>query len=147
MFGSNKEKGSSKRSTSNAGNTLSHNSLVAGTVVKGDVSSESDIRIDGEIYGTLICRAKVVIGPKGLVEGKIVCKSARIEGHLKGDIRAEDLLDLRKTARITGDIISTKLVIEDGAIFNGSCKMQGGKASSNTSSNNAKPIRKEQKAS
>lgn len=147
MFGSNKEKTTAKRSVSTAGNTLSHNSLVAGTIVKGDVSSDSDIRIDGEIYGTLSCRAKVVIGPQGLVEGKIICKSARIEGRLEGDIRAEELLDLRKTARINGDITSTKLVIEDGALFNGTCQMQGGSAKNNLQSSNAKSTRKEQKAS
>lgn len=119
MFG-NKDNGTSMPSALPS-NAL--NSLVENTIVEGQVTSESDIRVDGTIRGSLICKAKVIIGPKGYIEGKIVCANAMIEGRFEGDLQVSELLNVRKTAVITGEINTKKLIVESGAIFNVSCRM------------------------
>jgi cytoskeletal protein CcmA (bactofilin family) len=102
---------------------LALNSLVKGTFVEGTVSSESDIRIDGTIKGTLTCKAKVILGPTGIIEGEIKCINAVIEGKFQGTLYVEELLQIRETAEVTGDVYTNKLNVQPGANFNGAVKM------------------------
>ncbi len=104
-------------------NSMTINSLVKGTHVEGSVSSESDIRVDGTIKGTLNCKAKVIIGVTGSIEGEIKCQNAVVEGRFKGNIHVSELLMIRETAEIIGDIYTSKLTVNSGASFNGSIKM------------------------
>ncbi|MBR1992468.1 MAG: polymer-forming cytoskeletal protein [Bacteroidales bacterium] len=104
------------------------NTIAAGTKIEGNVTTTSDCRIDGIIKGNIECKAKVVIGPNGILEGDIVCESAEIEGKVKANISATDLISLRSTAVLAGDITSSKLSIEPGATFMGNCKIQSGRA-------------------
>lgn len=104
------------------------NIVGSGTNFKGNIDSTGDIRVDGNVNGTLITKGKLVIGPKGKAEGEVNCKNAEISGTIDGKIDVEDLLTLRSTAKIYGDIIVSKLAIEPGAIFTGSCNMSGDKA-------------------
>ncbi len=120
MF-SNKE--TKKNPIAAAPSTSGHNSLVAGTVVEGEVQSQGDIRIDGFIRGVLHCKSKVVIGPSGVIEGTITCQNAVIEGCLDGQINVEETLKLEKTAKVTAEIVTSKFIIAPGAVFNGTCKM------------------------
>lgn len=129
MFGSNKDKQLPGKA-SPAGGSVSHNSLVKGTVVKGDVKSESDIRIDGIVEGSLICEAKVVIGPTGFIQGTVNCRDAVVEGKIDGNIYVTELLNLRKTAQLNGEIETSKLIVEAGAVFSGHCRM--GKQNANS---------------
>ena len=99
-----------------------HNSLVQGTVVEGNVTARNDIRVDGTIRGILKCDAKVIIGPSGYIEGKIICENAMIEGRFEGDIKVNELLSVRKTAEIHGEVHTSKLMVEAGAVFNVSTK-------------------------
>jgi cytoskeletal protein CcmA (bactofilin family) len=105
------------------GSSVARNNLVKDSLVSGDVQSVSDIRIDGTINGNLSCQAKVVIGALGKVNGNINCQNAVIEGKVLGNIESQQILDIRNTAHIEGDIVSSKLILEDGAYFNGQCKM------------------------
>ena len=91
--------------------------------MEGTVSSESDIRIDGNIKGTLTCKAKVIVGPTGAIEGEIRCVNAVIEGKFKGTLYVEELLHIRETADVTGDVYTNKLTVQSGANFNGAVKM------------------------
>jgi len=129
MFGNNKKKDSPQKKNTMPSNSNAINSLVAGTEVEGTIKSENDIRVDGTIKGTLNCDAKVIIGPHGYIDGTITCVNALIEGKFVGDLTVEGLLHIKENADITGDIRTSKLVVEPGAIFNVSCNM------SNTSSN------------
>lgn len=104
------------------------NTIAAGTTIVGNLEAQSDCRIDGNIKGNINCKAKVVIGPNGILEGDIVCESAEIEGKVKANINATDLISLRSTAVLAGDITSSKLSIEPGATFMGNCKIQSGRA-------------------
>ncbi|MCF8297605.1 MAG: polymer-forming cytoskeletal protein [Saprospiraceae bacterium] len=106
--------------------TLEFNKIVSGTVIKGDIKSNGDIRIDGSLIGTLHSKAKVVLGPTGSIDGEITCKNADIQGTVKAQITVAELLTLKATAKVTGDIITNKIAIEPGAKFSGACKMEDG---------------------
>lgn len=95
----------------------------AGTTVKGDISSNSDLRIDGTIIGNIHCSAKIVIGANGLVEGDISGNQADIVGKVSGNIKAKELLQLRGDSVVTGNLYAGKLQIEPSATFNGQCHM------------------------
>jgi len=99
------------------------NTLVKGTTVEGTISCESDIRIDGTVKGSLDCKAKVIIGPHGLIDGDVICQNAVIEGRFEGTLQVAELLNVRETAQVNGDIKTNKLIVQSGAIFNVACKM------------------------
>ena len=126
-FGSTKSTDDNKTPLSTgSGSTL--NTLVKGTIVEGTVRCESDLRVDGTIKGKLNCSAKVIIGPTGLVDGEIRCQNAVIEGRFKGLLTVTELLNIRETAEVEGEIITNKLLVQSGAKFNVACKMDTGTA-------------------
>jgi cytoskeletal protein CcmA (bactofilin family) len=110
------------------------NRLVDGTKIVGDIFSESNLRIDGEVQGNISTKGKVVIGENGLVNGNLTCQEADIEGKINGNLSVESLLILRETAKITGDIQTARLHMEEGALFLGSCAMGNTSANENTTS-------------
>ena len=118
------------------------NSLAFGTRVEGTISADNDIRIDGMIIGNLICKGKVIIGPKGKIEGEVKCKNAVIEGVFSGKLKVSDLLNVRDTAKIEGDIVTNQLIVQSGAMFNVTCNMGGQKIKElgSTENNGSKKI-------
>ncbi|MGN6293503.1 MAG: bactofilin family protein [Chitinophagaceae bacterium] len=100
----------------------------AGTTLKGDISSNSDLRIDGTIIGNITSSAKVVIGANGVVEGDITGNQADIIGKVTGNIKAKDLLQLRGDSIVNGNLYAAKLQVEPSATFNGQCHMGGAAA-------------------
>ena len=78
------------------------------------------------MIGNIKSRTKIVLGPSGQVDGNLIAQNADIEGNVKGKIEVLEILVLKSTAVINGDIITGKLVIEPGASFNGGCKMGTG---------------------
>jgi len=109
------------RNNENDGNSV--NLIGAGTKIKGNIQSEGDIRIDGTLIGTITSKGKVVVGSTGTVEGEITCENADISGTVKVKISVSNILLLKPTAKLTGDIVTSKLAIESGATFSGSCSM------------------------
>ena len=103
------------------------NILGAGTIVKGDIIANGDFRIDGTLTGTISAKGKLVIGATGSVEGEITCQNADFSGTIKANINVQELLALKSTAKLTGNIVVNKLSIEPGAQFSGSCSMNSGK--------------------
>ena len=101
----------------------SSNVIGKGTTIEGNIDTSGNIRIEGKVVGNIKSRAKIALGVGCQVEGNISAQNADIEGHVKGKIDILELLVLKATAVITGDISTGKLVIEPGAAFNGSCKM------------------------
>ena len=95
----------------------------AGTSLKGDISSNGDIRIDGTLTGNIHCTAKVVIGANGVVEGDISGQQADIMGKVNGTIKVKDLLQLKSNCSVNGNLHAAKLQIEPSASFNGQCHM------------------------
>lgn len=99
------------------------NRINQGTTIEGLLDSDSDVRIEGIIRGTLKSKSKVAVGQTGLIEGDVLCKNADIEGKIIGDIEVSELLTLKSTCMVEGNIYTTKIVIENGARFNGICTM------------------------
>jgi cytoskeletal protein CcmA (bactofilin family) len=100
------------------------NRIVEGTRIKGNIYSVADFRLDGELTGNFQCEGKIVIGPAGIVIGDIVCKSADIEGRYSGKIQIAELLNVKATATIYGDVTVGKLSVEPGADFSATCTMK-----------------------
>lgn len=100
--------------------------ISAGTVVQGDLKSQSDLRIDGTIHGNVSCSAKVVIGPSGFVEGNIDGAHADISGRLVGNVVAKEMVQLRTQCHVQGNISAASLQIDAGAVFNGQSQMGNG---------------------
>lgn len=99
------------------------NLIGPGTTIKGDIETNGDIRIDGSIEGTIKVKGKLVVGNTGKIEGDIQCQNAEIFGEIVGQIGVSELLSLKVSAKMNGDIVTNKLSIEPGAIFSGTCKM------------------------
>lgn len=102
------------------------NRIVSGTDIQGSIVSDSNIRIDGTVKGTVSVKGRLVVGSTGRIEGEIVCENADIEGVINGIINVNGLLSLKSTARLECDIATKKLAIEPGAVFSGKCSMGGG---------------------
>ena len=99
------------------------NIIGAGTTIEGDIKSGGDIRIDGTVYGSIHSKARVVVGTTGVVEGDVHSQNADLSGRVKGKTTVAELLFLKSTSKVTGDIVTGKLVVEVGATFTGTCNM------------------------
>jgi len=100
------------------------NLIAKGTVIKGDIQSNGDFRIDGILSGSLKSSGKVVVGASGKVDGEIICQNAEIEGDLRVKMAVSELLSLKSTCVLKGAIVTGRLSIEPGAIISGTCKME-----------------------
>ena len=94
-----------------------------GTIIKGEVESNGDIRIDGRVEGILKSNGKIVLGQNGSIEGDIFCKQADLSGKVHGKLFVEELTSMKSTSRVEGELNTKQLYIEIGAIFTGKCEM------------------------
>ena len=117
MF-TNKKEMTKENETSEAVNIIG-----IGTIITGDIQSKGDIRIDGTLKGAVKTSGKVVVGQAGIIEGDVECNNADIAGSLNAKISVVQLLSLKATAKLTGDLVTNKLAIEPGAAFTGHCSM------------------------
>lgn len=99
------------------------NRIVLGAEMEGHLEMGSSLRLDGKLVGSLNCKGRLVLGKTGLIEGNVACKNADVEGEITGDITIGGTLFLRSSSKITGNITTQKIVVEDGAMFNGQCTM------------------------
>ena len=100
------------------------NRIVEGTIIKGNILSHADFRLDGSLVGNFQSNGKIVIGPAGSVKGDIICKNADIEGKFEGRIQVAELLNVKSKAKILGEVSTGRLSVEPGAEFSASCVMQ-----------------------
>lgn len=121
MF-STKSKSELEIPSSAAGTSL----IGAGTIIKGDIISNGDIRIDGTLKGNISGSAKVLIGAEGVIEGDIEGQQADILGKVTGKIIIKDLLNLRGKSVIKGNISAGKLQVEPTVTFTGKCHIGDG---------------------
>lgn len=94
-----------------------------GTTIEGNIETLGNISVDGKLIGNLRTKAKLNLGGAAEVEGNIMAQNAEIAGHIKGVVEVSDLLILKPSAVIDGDINANKLKVEEGAVINGNCKM------------------------
>lgn len=122
MFG-NKKTNSESVGISSGSSTI--NTLVEGTTAEGTITTQNDLRVDGQVNGTIHCGGKLIIGASGFVDGEVTCTNAVIEGKFSGNLKVQEILDVRETANVTGEIKTGKLLVQNGAIFTGNCDMGG----------------------
>ena len=99
--------------------------ISTGTVIKGEVSSDSDIRVDGSVDGKLYSKGKIVVGESASLKGDLLCNVVDMWGRMEGDIYVKDVLSVKSSAVINGNIYVRKFQVEMGAQINGSCHMIG----------------------
>ncbi|MBC7873264.1 MAG: polymer-forming cytoskeletal protein [Ferruginibacter sp.] len=119
MFNHKNKTDMQQEKTNGSGATL----IGSGTTLKGDISSSSDLRIDGTVVGNIKSSAKIIIGSSGVIEGDITSNQADIVGKVSGNIRTKELLQLRGDCVVTGNLYAGKLQLEPTATFNGQCHM------------------------
>lgn len=101
----------------------SNNIIGKGTILEGSIETFGNIRVEGKIIGDIKTKSKAAFGQSSSVEGSILAQNVEIAGHITGTVEVTEVLVLKPTAVIDGDIITNKLIVESGAVFNGSCKM------------------------
>ncbi len=107
------------------------NLIGAGTIVEGKLRSPGNLRIDGKIIGEVIAAQNIAVGASGDVDGNISAKNVSIGGKIKGTIVAQEKIVFESKAVVRGDIRAAKLVIDEGAIFDGKCVMGEAKSMPN----------------
>jgi cytoskeletal protein CcmA (bactofilin family) len=114
------------------------------SIITGTIDVKGPLRIDGKIKGQVNCEDTVTIGAGGNIEAEINCCNASISGKLKGNVVAKDKVELMAQSEINGNIKTKSLVIEQGAVFCGSCNMkEGGPVTTNNYSDAAAKVRKD----
>lgn len=94
-----------------------------GTIIKGEITSPNDIRVDGSFDGKIVSKGRVVVGEKAVIKGDIVCENLDFWGKMEGGFFVKDTLTLKDGCAVNGDLHIKRLVVELGAKFNGNCKM------------------------
>ena len=103
-------------------NVNSISRISAGTVIKGEVISPTDIRIDGTFEGRVQSKGRVVIGESAIIKGDIVCENVDLWGKVEGNLFVKDTLSLKDGCVVSGNLHIRRLSVELGATFNGNCK-------------------------
>lgn len=109
--------------------------LDRGSEFEGKLTFEGTVRIDGKFKGEIISEAKLVIGESGIIDANISIESVSISGKVTGDIKAKGKVEIHAPAVVKGNIEAASLVIEEGAIFEGSCSMEKMASNKNTRKN------------
>ncbi len=93
--------------------------------VSGDFTGSEDLYVEGKIRGKVeLPQNAVTVGAKGRVTAEVHARVIHVEGEVEGNLRAEEMVTLRKSARVRGDLVSPRVVIEDGARFKGTVDME-----------------------
>ena len=114
-----------KNSSKGSDSTFGQNIISQGTKIVGDLTSEGDFRIDGNIEGNIKTNGKIVVGKQGSISGTLIGTDAYFEGSFSGKLTLSGTLTLKSSASIDGEVIVSKLAIEPGANFNVACEMKG----------------------
>ncbi len=94
-----------------------------GTSLKGELSSLTDIRVDGTVTGTIYSAGRIVVGEKARIEGSVYCTDLDLWGKVKGDVCVKNVLSLKASAAVDGNLRVRRLQVEMGASLDGTCKM------------------------
>ena len=94
-----------------------------GTSVTGEIKSSNDIRVDGQVKGKMYSEGRIVVGEHASIEGTLLCSNLDLWGKINGDVYVKELLSLKGTSSVTGNLHVRKLQVEMGAELNGTCKM------------------------
>lgn len=95
----------------------------SGTVVEGTIRTTNSVRVDGKIKGKLTCKNTLTVGVNGVIEGEIEAKNAIIGGKINGKIKVAEKLVLESKSVLIGDLKASRLLIDEGAVFEGTSDM------------------------
>ncbi|MBC7774626.1 MAG: polymer-forming cytoskeletal protein [Phycisphaerae bacterium] len=126
MFGSNTKDSKSNSSTASAFNekdSAATTVIAKGTTIEGKFACGENVRLDGAIHGEVKVDKRFVMGDGSYVQGNIIALNAAIKGKIKGDIHVKEALHLMDTAVIEGNISAKTMVVDEGARYNGSCRI------------------------
>ena len=104
-------------------NVNSISRISAGTVIKGEIVSPYDIRIDGTFEGKVQTKGRVVVGEKAHILGDVICGNIDLWGKVEGNIFVKDTLALKEGCTVNGNLHIKRLSVELGSTFNGNCRM------------------------
>lgn len=104
-------------------NVNSISRISAGTVIKGEIQSPYDIRIDGTFEGRVQTKGRVVVGESAFVKGDVICENADLWGKMEGNLYVKDTLSLMEGCSMEGNLHVKRLSVELGSTFNGNCRM------------------------
>jgi cytoskeletal protein CcmA (bactofilin family) len=104
---------------------MERNVVAKNTTIVGDIKSDGDFRIDGTLEGTLVTNGRVIIGLEGSISGKVEATNADIEGKFSGELLLSNMLTIKASSHISGNVVIGKLSVEPGASFNATCEMKG----------------------
>ena len=122
MFNNKGKHETQKQTNSNTQNISSASCVISqGTYIEGKFKSTEDVRLDGTIVGEVRSDKRLVMGETGKIEGTVFCNESSIKGRIEGTISVKGLLHLLTTAYIKGKIKAKKMVIDEGASYNGEC--------------------------
>ncbi len=107
----------------NEAQSINSNIISRGTIMEGNIKTPGNLRIEGRVIGNLITKSKAALAQSSYVDGNILARNAEIAGEVKGKVEVSEMLVLKPTCIIHGDINTNKLIVESGATFNGGCKM------------------------
>lgn len=122
MFGK-KNNANTESTNYSSGGTSTINTLVEGTSLEGTITTQNDLRVDGHVNGTINCDGKLIIGASGHIEGEVTSRTAVVEGTFSGTMLIHEMLDVRETGNINGEVKTGKLTVQDGGILRGNCEM------------------------
>lgn len=123
MFARNEEVPMAKQANVSSPNQI--NMIGEGTLFEGTLTAKSDVRISGRVVGKLNIKGKIIVAQEGAIEGEIKAVNLDVGGHVQGEIDVSERVILKSSARIEGNIRAGRLVVEEGAVFNGKCQMGG----------------------
>ena len=104
-------------------NVNSISRISAGTIIKGEILSPYDIRIDGIFEGKVQTKGRVVIGETAGIKGDIICENIDLWGKIEGNLYVKDTLSLMEGCSVNGNLNTKRLSVELGSVFNGNCRM------------------------
>lgn len=112
------------RNKTNVADEVSNSNIIGkGTTLTGDLETYGNLRIEGKVKGNIKSKSKIAFGQSSEVDGNVLAQNAEVAGHVIGTVEISETLILKASSVIDGDIITDKLIVESGSVFNGSCKM------------------------
>ena len=98
------------------------------TVVEGKIKTDGSIRIDGKLIGDLVSKANAALGSNGIIEGNLTARNVTLAGKVMGTVTASEKLVLETKSMVKGDVRAARLVVDEGAVFDGHCAMSASPA-------------------
>lgn len=124
MFGTKEKTGNALATKETTGADSGQTCVITkGTVIEGKFNCAENVRLDGTIIGDVRVEKRLVLGDTGKIEGNVWANHTVVQGYIQGIIHIADTLHLQNTARIKGTISAAKMIVDEGAKYEGECKI------------------------